>query len=260
MEMSQDQLNQMLQKLEQLMKEGKTAEAQELMEQLREFMNNMRVTQGDGQGSGQGTPGDQAMKGLGETLRDQQGLSDDSFRDLQNGPGNEPGEQQGQSLAERQNRLQQKLDELRNGGDLPGAGDPKGQEGRRDLDRAGRAMEDAERALRDGNLPEALDRQAEALDALRGGIRNLGEAQAQDQQDGGQQGQATTRESPEGQRDPLGRESGQSSNMGTDRSLLQGNDVYRRAQDLLDEIRRRAGEQDRPEGERGYLKRLLDLF
>ena len=260
MEMSQDQLNQMLQKLEQLMKEGKTAEAQELMEQLREFMNNMRVTQGDGQGSGQGTPGDQAMKGLGETLRDQQGLSDDSFRDLQNGPGNEPGEQQGQSLAERQNRLQQKLDELRNGGDLPGAGDPKGQEGRRELDRAGRAMEDAERALRDGNLPEALDRQAEALDALRGGIRNLGEAQAQDQQDGGQQGQATTRESPEGQRDPLGRESGQSSNMGTDRSLLQGNDVYRRAQDLLDEIRRRAGEQDRPEGERGYLKRLLDLF
>lgn len=260
MEMSQDQLNQMLQKLEQLMKEGKTAEAQELMEQLREFMNNMRVTQGDGQGSGQGTPGDQAMKGLGETLRDQQGLSDDSFRDLQNGPGNEPGEQQGQSLAERQNRLQQKLDELRNGGDLPGAGDPKGQEGRRELDRAGRAMEDAERALRDGNLPEALDRQAEALDALRGGIRNLGEAQAQDQQEGGQQGQATTRESPEGQRDPLGRESGQSSNMGTDRSLLQGNDVYRRAQDLLDEIRRRAGEQDRPEGERGYLKRLLDLF
>ena len=260
MQMSQDQLNQMLQKLEQLMKEGKTAEAQELMDQLRDFMNNMRVTQGDGQGSGQGSPGDQAMKGLGETLRDQQGLSDDSFRDLQNGPGTEPGDQQGQSLAERQKRLQQKLDQLRNGGDLPGAGDPKGQEGRRELDRAGRAMEDAERALRDGNLPEALDRQAEALDALRGGIRNLGEAQAQDQQDGGQQGQATTRDGPEGQRDPLGRETGQSANMGTDRSLLQGTDVYRRAQDLLDEIRRRAGEQSRPEGERGYLKRLLDLF
>ena len=45
-----------------------------------------------------------------------------------------------------------------------------------------------------------------------------------------------------------------------DRSLLQGTDVYRRAQDLLNEIRRRAGEQSRPEGERGYLKRLLDLF
>ena len=266
MEMSQDQLNQMLQKLEQLMKEGKTAEAQELMQQLRELMNNMKVTQGEGQGSGQGKPGDQAMKDLGQSLRDQQGLSDDSFRDLQNGPAGEgePGEGEqgtGQTLAERQKRLQQQLDQLRNGGELPGAGDPRGQEGRRELDRAGRAMEEAERALRDGNLPDALDKQAEALDALRGGIRNLGDAQqAQDQEQNGQNGQAATKDAPGGQRDPLGRETGQSAQMGTDHSLLQGTDVYRRAQDLLNEIRRRAGEQSRPEGERGYLKRLLDLF
>ena len=265
MQMSQDQLNQMLEKLEQLMKEGKTAEAQELMNQLRDFMNNMQVTQGEGQGTGQGTPGDRAMKDLGQTLRDQQGLSDDAFRDLQNGPDGEQGgpdgqQGTGQSLAERQERLQQKLDQLRNGGDLPGAGDPKGQEGRRELDRAGRAMEEAERALRDGNLPDALDKQAEALDALRGGIRNFGEAQAQDQQEGSQQGQAATKDAEGGQRDPLGRETGQSAQMGTDRSMLQGTEVYRRAQDLLDEIRRRAGEQSRPEGERGYLKRLLDLF
>ena len=58
----------------------------------------------------------------------------------------------------------------------------------------------------------------------------------------------------------MGRETGQSTHMGTDRSMLQDGDVYRRAQDLLEEIRRRAGEQSRPEGERGYLKRLLDLF
>ena len=268
MQMSQDQLNQMLEKLQQLMKEGRTAEAQELMNQLRDFMDNMKVTQGDGQGSGQGNPGDQAMKDLGQTLRDQQNLSDDAFRDLQQGPdgqtgpdGQKQGDQPGQSLAERQDQLQRKLDALKNGGQLPGAGDPKGQEGRRQLDRAGRAMQDAERALRDGNLPQALDRQAEALDALRGGVRNLGEAQqAQNQQDGTRQGQPTSKDSPDGQRDPLGRETGQSTHMGTDRSLLQGGDVYRRAQDLLEEIRRRSGERSRPDGERGYLKRLLDLF
>ena len=267
MQMTQDQLNQMLEKLQDLMKQGRTAEAQDLMDQLRDFMENMRVTQGDGQGSGQGSPGDQAMKGLGQTLRDQQQLSDDSFRDLQTGPdgqpqGDDPGDSQGngESLAERQRDLQRRLDALRGGGDLPGAGDPKGQEGRRELDRAGRAMKDAERALRDGDLPQALDRQAEALDALRNGVRSLGEAQAQNQQEGTQQGQATSKESPDGQRDPLGRETGQSTHMGTDRSMLQGADVYRKAQDLLEEIRRRAGEQDRPAGERGYLKRLLDLF
>ena len=230
------------------------------MNQLRDFMNNMKVTQGDGKGTGPGKPGDQAMKDLGQTLRDQQKLSDDSFRDLQQGQDGEQGGT-GQSLADRQKDLQRKLDNMQKGGQLPGAGNPQGKEGRKQLDRAGRAMDDAERALRQGDLPEALDRQAEALDAMRNGIRNFGEAQAQDQQQqGGTQGQASTQDAPNGQRDPLGRESGQSTNMGTDKSMLQGTDVYRRAQDLLDEIRRRAGQQSRPEGERSYLKRLLDLF
>jgi hypothetical protein len=42
--------------------------------------------------------------------------------------------------------------------------------------------------------------------------------------------------------------------------LLQGEDVYRQARRLLDEIRRRAGEADRPDIERNYLERLLDRF
>jgi uncharacterized protein (TIGR02302 family) len=257
MQMSQDQLNQMLQKLEELMKQGRSAEAQALMDQLRQMMENLRVTRGDGQG--QGSPGDQAMQDLGQTLRDQQGLADDAFRDLQQGPGaSDPG---GQGLAERQQALRDRLGELQDQGDLPGAGQPEGQEGRRQLDRAGRAMEDAERALRDGDLPGALDRQAEALDALRNGLRNLGEAQSQDRQaandPNGQQGLDT---SPDGQRDPLGRATGPSDQLGSDSPLLNGTDVYRRAQDLLDEIRRRAGEASRGTEERNYLKRLLDLF
>ena len=42
--------------------------------------------------------------------------------------------------------------------------------------------------------------------------------------------------------------------------MLDDGQGQRRAQDLLDEIRRRAGEPQRPEAERGYLGRLLDLF
>ena len=38
------------------------------------------------------------------------------------------------------------------------------------------------------------------------------------------------------------------------------NDPDKRAQDLLDEIRRRSGEAQRPTEELDYLKRLLDLF
>ena len=42
--------------------------------------------------------------------------------------------------------------------------------------------------------------------------------------------------------------------------LAEGRDPAQRARDLLDEIRRRSGQQDRPEDERDYLGRLLDRF
>jgi Domain of unknown function (DUF4175) len=68
------------------------------------------------------------------------------------------------------------------------------------------------------------------------------------------------RSDPDGQQDPLGRNTGEMGRIGSDRNMLQGEDVYRRAQDLLDEIRRRSGEQMRPDSELDYLRRLLDNF
>lgn len=277
--MNQDQLQQMLDKLQQLMEEGKTAEAAELMEQLRQFMENMQVVQGDGTGTGQGSPGQQAMRDLGQTLRGQQGLSDDAFRDLQDGQegneprqgqprpgqqGEQPGSDPGRSLAERQGDLRREIERLQREGRLPGAGSEQGEEGRRKLDEAGRAMDDAERALRDGNLPEALDRQAEAMDALRGGLRDFGEALAQENRreggEGDESGERQGQLEPGEGRDPLGRQTGEAMRLGSDKNLLQGQEVYRRAEELLEEIRRRSGDLDRPEGERNYLKRLLELF
>lgn len=284
MQMSGDQLQQMLDELKKLMEEGRTAEAQELMQMLRQLMENMQVVQGEGgQGQGQGSPGQQAMRDLQDTLRDQQGLSDDAFRDLQDGQEGNDGQQQdgqqqdgqqgqsgqggdqedqdGRSLAERQQELRDRLGQLQDG-PLPGDGTEQGETGRQELDRAGRAMKQAEEALRDGDLPQALDRQAEAMEAMREGMRNLGEALAEQQRQPGdaQPGQEFGQADPRGQRDPLGREPGESARIGSDRNMLQGNDVYRRAQDLLEEIRRRSGEQARPEGERDYLRRLLDMF
>ena len=271
---TQDQLQQMLDELQKMIDEGRTAEAAQLMEKLRQFMENMQVTQGEGQ-PGQGSPGQQAMRGLGETLRDQQGLSDDAFNDLQKGQSGEegapqPGDQgsngqqpgaDGRSLAQRQQDLRNQLGNLNNG-QLPGAGSDRGEAGRKKLDDAGRAMSEAEQALRDGDLGGALDRQAEAMEALREGMRDLGEALAQDQQRNGQaeDGEAFGQDDPNSRRDPLGREPGNSARIGSDGNLLQGEDVYRKAQNLLDEIRRRSGDQLRPDPERDYLKRLLDLF
>ena len=146
-------------------------------------------------------------------------------------------------------------------GNLPGNANPDGQEGQKQLDRAGKAMDDAQNALRQGDLGSALDNQAQAMDALRQGLKDFGQALAQNNQPGNQGGTAAANTGdPQTGTDPLGRSLGTEGRMGSDANLLQGPDVYRRAQDLLDEIRKRAGEQNRPAEERGYLKRLLDLF
>lgn len=291
-EISPDQLQQMLDQIQELMEQGRMAEAMQLLDQLRQMMENMQVTQGQG---GQQSPGQQAMEGLADTLREQQGLSDDAFRDLQEqfnpgaqagrsqgnegssggagrgqshegqgegqGDGEQAGEGQGgeQSLADRQRALR---DELRRQQErLPGVGGEAGQEMRDALDRAGRAMDGAEEALRDEDIAEALDKQAEAMESLREGMRNLGEALAEQQNQNrpGQQGQQQGQAQANANRDPLGRERGTDGQIGSDGDML-GEELYDRSNELLDEIRRRSSEQERPSLELDYLRRLLERF
>jgi len=281
MEMPPGALEEMLQRLQELMEQGRMDEAQALLDQLRQMMENMQVTQGQG-GQGQ-SPGQQAMEGLADTLRQQQGLSDETFGDLQDqfgqgqqgrqpgqgqqgqgqqpgqpgqggGQGDQPGQPGTGSLAERQQALRDELN--RQLGQLPGVGDAA----RDALDRAGRAMDGAEQALRDQDFAEALDQQSEAIEALREGMRELGEAMAQEQRQQGDQGQAMGDAGQAQRRDPLGRDAGNIGRLGTDEQMLGNEDVYRRARDLLDEIRRRAGDRERPEAELDYLRRLLDRF
>ena len=296
-QMTQDDLQRMMDRIQELMEEGRMAEAAEALKELQEMMENMRVTQGEGQ---QGkSAGEQAMEGLSDTLRQQQGLSDRAFRDLQEqfnpnvqagesqgnkgrngglgegesheGQGGQgegegqsegqaqSGDQQGQEgLADRQKALRDELN--RQQGSLPGAGTPEGDAAREALERAGRAMDNAEQALRQDDFAIAIDSQAQAMEALRDGLQSLGEALAenQDDQQPGQGNQDSNRQAQS--TDPLGR--GQDGS-GVDPNA-QGNvsdaDVYRRARDLLAEIRRRSAQGERPEAELGYLKRLLDRF
>lgn len=321
-EITPDMLDQMMQRIEELMRQGRVAEAQELLQQLQEMMENLQVTQNGqgGQGQQQAGQGEQSMDELRETLRDQQGLSDDAFRELQEqfnpnaqsgesdqnegssggqgrgtehtqnegqqgegqqGQGEEQGQQQNgggqgqaqgdtgqqdtspEGLARRQGALRRQLDALRDG--LPQLGGDAAERAEDALDRAGRAMDDAERDLEEGNLGGALDDQARAMDALRDGLQELGRALAEQRQDGQpgqnqQQGNPSQRAGDNFQRDPLGRRSGEGARLGTDEQFLNGPDAVRRAQDLLDEIRRRSGERDRPEVELDYLRRLLDRF
>ncbi|MGM0661315.1 MAG: TIGR02302 family protein [Pseudomonadota bacterium] len=308
MQMNQQDLQDMMDSIQEMMNEGRFAEAQAALEEFQRMMENMQVTEGQG-GQGQ-SPSQEAMEGLAETLRDQQGLSDQAFRDLQDqfnpgaqsgqsqgdegrrgdegrgqGQDGQPGQQgqggsepgqsqpgQGQDkdgqdraegdqpgegdLADRQRTLRDELERQRQG--LPGLDGKAGEAARRALEDAERSMEEAEEALRGDDLAGAIDNQADAMESLRDGMRNMGEAMAEQQNPGGQgEGEGAPGQA---QADPLGRESGQGGRTGTQSELLQGEDVYRRARDLLDEIRRRSGEGGRPDMELDYLERLLERF
>ncbi len=312
-EVTQDQIQALMDRIQELMEEGRMAEAQQLMEELNELMQNLQVTQGEGQGNGPRSPGQQSMEDLQESLRNQQELSDEAFRDLQEqfnqgqpgqqgqqqpgqgqqqgqrqpgqGQPGQPGQpqngegQQGQpqgqrpgegsdgregSLADRQQALRDEI--ARQRGELPGLTGEAAEDARRALERAEGAMDDAEDALREGDMGEAIGRQADAMDALREGMRNLGQALAENgrtpeepTEQAGQGEEPGGRPVP-GRRDPLGRQLGEGGDYGTDQTYAEGEDVYRRAEELLAEIRRRAAEQERPRLELDYLRRLLERF
>ncbi|WP_424932851.1 TIGR02302 family protein [Amaricoccus macauensis] len=274
--MNQDQLQEMMDRIQELSEQGRRAEAEALLEMLQRMLENMemRFTQG---GEGQSGEGQQSMQGLADALREQQGLADDSFEQLQRqfregqqgnqGQPGQPGQgQQGQgqpgqgesnqSLAERQEALRQLLEELQE--NLPGSA---GEATRDLLGDAERSMDSAREGLEQGDTSQALDDQSEAIDNLRQGMQSL--SQDIRQAEGSQGGQ----ESPNGSArsenptDPLGRPAGSTGGTRTDSQMLpEGADAAARAREILDEIRRRSGDLSRPEIELDYLRRLLDRF
>ncbi|MGR3435398.1 MAG: TIGR02302 family protein [Shimia sp.] len=209
-EMSGDQLQEMLDRLQQLMEEGRMEEAQELLEQIQRMMENMQVTQGQQGGEGQQSEGQQAMEGLADTLREQQGLSDEAFEDLQEQFGQQqPGQQgqqqpgqQGQQQPGQRGQGQQPGQPGQEGQPQPGQGREgqqqarpgEGQEGtspgsladrqealRRELERQGRNLPGA--GTEEGDAArDALGRAGEAMDRAEDALRNDDLAEAIDEQ------------------------------------------------------------------------------
>jgi len=198
-------------------------------------------------------------------------------------PGQRPGQQQGQQQGEPQpgqgqqdargqGALRRALGELmQQFGDFTG-------EVPAPLTEADRAMNDAVQSLRRDDFRGAQDAQRRALEALQQGARDAaqqmarqmgrmqpGEGQGEGEEMGnGQQGGnefGRGRERAAGQ-DPLGRRdrSGQlGQNEGSDVRVPDEMELQR-TREILRELRRRAGERDRPPIELDYIDRLLRRF
>ena len=290
---SQD-LQSMLDRIEEMMRNGQMAEAQKMMEQLQNLLENLRSAQRQRGTDPMAREMNKALDELDQMTRDQQELRDNTFRNeekkqrrnqaqrqkdrsqqgMQQGQPGQQGQQGDQddgdedqdsadndgeqSLQQRQEALRQRLDQLqRRMKEL-------GMKGDQNLEDAEGAMKEAEGELGKGQQGRgnAVDAQGRALESLRKG----GQAMAQQMQPGpGEENgpgdpNGPMRQGRAGNPDPLGRESHDKRD--NSRALYDplGTPAAQRAQRVLEELRRRLSDPARPRDELDYLERLLKRY
>jgi uncharacterized protein (TIGR02302 family) len=271
--MRQQDLDNMIERMERLSRSGDKDAAKDLLEQLQEMLENLQMAQ-----PGQPGEGDmeQALNELRDMIRKQQQLRDKTFkqgqdarRDRQRGKQGNKGmgdlQQDQQGLHDRLNKLQQEL--ARRGMGQRGEKGQEGQgaesqqgEGENGLGDADSAMDDASGKLGEGNADGAVDAQGKALEALRRGQKSLADAMqpGDGEQAGDGKGTRLGRQQSGGnQTDPLGRPL-HGREFGDDLTVkIPGEIDVQRVRRILEELRRRLADPSRPQIELDYIERLL---
>jgi len=280
--LSSRDLQRMLDRARELARNGNRDQAKELLSQLQNMLENLRMARPGqmGQGSDQAQ---QMLRGLRDMMHRQQQLLDRSFRAQRQGQqqGQQPGQQPGQQG--QQGRMGQRGQQ---GGDPDAMGDLGEAAGQQEALRhslgdmmrrlgdqmgdipdpfghAERAMRDATEALKRRKPGQAIDPQTEALDQLQQAARDV--AQQIQRQMGLNRGDSD-RDGSDGQgrerseRDPLGRPLSNNGNYDQGDVKIPDQNTLQKARDILDELRRRSGERSRPELELDYIDRLLKRF
>jgi uncharacterized protein (TIGR02302 family) len=220
---------------------------------------------------------EQALNELGDMIRKQQQLRDKTFKQGQDSRRDRQRGKQGEAMGDLQqdqqglrDRLKKLQEDLAKRGMGPGQRGQQGQQGQDGdpqqgddedgLGAADNAMGDAGGKLGEGNADGAVDSQGQALDALRKGAQSL--AQAMQQGDGEGQGdgpgnRAGRQQGGGNQSDPLGRPL-HGRDFGDDLTVkIPGEIDVQRVRRILEELRRRLADPQRPQIELDYIERLL---
>lgn len=282
--MRQQDLNNMIERMERLSRSGDKDAAKQLLEQMQQMLENLQMAQ---PGQGGDDEMQQSMNELNDMIRKQQQLRDKTFKEGQDQRGERRRGQQGdrnmgdlqqdqQNLRDRLKKLQEQLARQGMGQGQKGQKGQQGQQGQGQQGEQGQgqgqdgddgdglgdadgAMGDAGGQLGDGDADGAVGSQGRALEALRKGAQSLaqqmqpGEGEGQDgpgNNPGRQQGAAR-------QNDPLGRPL-RGRDLGDDFSVkIPGEIDVQRVRRILEELRRRLGDTTRPQIELDYIERLL---
>lgn len=265
-EMRQSDLERMMDQIEQLAKSGARDEAQQLLSQLQDMMNNLQCGRQQQQG-GEQSEMRQQMDQLGEIMRRQQELMNETFQ-MQQGqqqPGQqgqqgEGGQMSPEDFADAMRQLQQGQGQLRQDLEammdaLEGMGLQPGE----GFGESGEAMDRAGESLGEGQGERAVGEQGQALEALRRGAQDMMQQmqQAMEGEGGGQQPGGRSRQGAD--RDPLGRPRATTGPDFGDTVRVPDEIDVQRARRILEAIRERLGNALSPELERDYLERLLEM-
>jgi len=257
-----DDLRAMIDMAREMLRTGSREGAREMLARLRETLENLQS---------QGAPSSafskftkDVMPALNALMEEQQALLDESFRrareraasraDGEAGNG-EDGSSEALSRGEAQTDLRRRLDDFMNQlaaklGEVPAQ-----------LGQSSRSMGEASRALARDALGEATDYQAQALEGLRQGAKVAMEAylrQMEANREG--DGDDLSNPAPGGDLDPLGRPLSGPQGNPRGRVSIPAEMELRKAREVLDELRRRAGEADRPAPEKAYIERLIPRY
>lgn len=252
-------IQELMEQLEQMARLGDTEGVQELLERMQQMLQALQdapnMLQQQQQSS---SPAQQFLRELQQVLRNQEALHDETFQRDQRGEQMTP--QDSQAARDAQNEIRRQLGDLmRRLGEIA-------NEIPENLGNAEGSMSAAERALGEGDLQDALNAQAQALDELRRGGQQMAlqilRQQGQGQGQGQGQAQGLAQPGDDGF-DPLGRQLSDQDN-GDPRSpggnQIGDGEQAARALEILDELRARLRDQGRPEAEIDYLLRLLRRF
>ncbi len=282
--LSERDLQSMLNRLENLARNGAKDAARALLQQLEQMMENLQMASPDGNGD-EGDAMMSELDELGDMIHQQQQLRDRTFKqgqdrrqqDVQPGRQGKPGQPQqgGDAMGElRQNqqalhdRLNKLLDELKSRGfgqnqqgqqGQQEPGQSQGQDGLDQLGRAGDAMGEAEGDLGAGDAEDAVGPQGRALDALRKGAQGMAQSMQQQMGQGPGQGRGGRlgQSRAEDDTDPLGRPL-RGREYGDDATVkVPGEIDVQRARRIIEELRKRFGDFARPPEELDYIQRLL---
>ncbi len=251
MELTRDDLQNLVDQAEQLAQSGAREAAQNLLAELQQILENLRANPMLAQPEDASNEAVQLMRDMEQLIRRQQNLLDETFGESQQ-PAPEDGSRDLGEQAIEQEGLRMDLGELMRRlaemtGDIP-----------ENLGNAEQEMRSSHDALTQGDANRSTDAQVRVLDELQQGARQM-RSQLRDQlvrRPGGGPMDMMQGEN----RDPFGREEGTGAVIDTSDVAIPEEADLQRSREILDELRRRGADRSRPEFELEYIDRLLRRF